>query len=578
LLASYSVDLVALVAALLALGGLDDERGSGSKVDLANAIDALRHRVRVVLQSGRLAAPARTPKILAILDHFIREVDQDETEGSWHPKASLIRLNADVGDDSQWRLWLGSRNLTRDISWDVGLVLVGHERGDGKQIPGIAELGRELAERARLPIAPKSRVFAELRNMRWQMPRGCTVEEVRLLLGKGRSLPEQPSGVRNLTVVSPFLDGTLVSQLGRWGDSNTRRVLVSTQSALSKLASQTGRPLERFSELLYLESPNLEVEGSPLPDGGSRSPSDDEELEGRGLHAKLILAEHARGRSLWLGSSNATQRGWSGPNTEVVARLSVTREIAAGLEAFVKEIGRRVGLETLPAFQEDELEERLETARRQVTARWRVLLRIGDEKPVLEAKAYPHPDDVEFELSVGLLGQPLATWPRGTRSLTLSPVSAGEVTELVRCKLSRGESALEWVQRTPMEPPLHEDRDRRALARYLDPRTFLQWIRALLTGDPLADGGGDWDAPKPRTGTAARGALLTWWAPTLEDVLKAWSRDPQALADIDRKVRAYLHVMKEERQDGDEPQDKQTLEEFSQIWEMLRRELVTGRA
>jgi hypothetical protein len=52
LLASYSADLVALVAAMLALGGLDDDRGSGSKVDFANAVDQLADRVRLRFAAG----------------------------------------------------------------------------------------------------------------------------------------------------------------------------------------------------------------------------------------------------------------------------------------------------------------------------------------------------------------------------------------------------------------------------------------------------------------------------------------------------------------------------------------------
>src|SRR5437016_2739214 len=56
-LASYSADLVALVAALLALAGLDDDRGSGSKVDFANTVDQLADKVRLISQAGRLMAP-----------------------------------------------------------------------------------------------------------------------------------------------------------------------------------------------------------------------------------------------------------------------------------------------------------------------------------------------------------------------------------------------------------------------------------------------------------------------------------------------------------------------------------------
>ena len=41
LLASYSADLVAVTAALLALAGVDDDRGSGGKVDFANAVNVV---------------------------------------------------------------------------------------------------------------------------------------------------------------------------------------------------------------------------------------------------------------------------------------------------------------------------------------------------------------------------------------------------------------------------------------------------------------------------------------------------------------------------------------------------------
>ena len=103
-LASYSADLVALVAALLALAGLDDDRGSGSKVDFANTVDKLADRVRLIAPAGRLMAPAKTPKILAILDRYVREVNLDETVASWHPKAGLAKQIADDGKNVQWRL------------------------------------------------------------------------------------------------------------------------------------------------------------------------------------------------------------------------------------------------------------------------------------------------------------------------------------------------------------------------------------------------------------------------------------------------------------------------------------------
>src|SRR5262245_1995749 len=167
LLASYSADVVALVAALLALAGLDDDRGSGSKVDFANAVDALADRVSLVAQAGRLIAPPTAPKILASLDRYVREFNLHESVASWHPKAVLTKQAAEDGSASQWRLWIGSRNLTRDLSWDVGLTLVGRSDGPGSVVPGISELVSTLAQHAKLPRLSSTKIRSELRQVRW---------------------------------------------------------------------------------------------------------------------------------------------------------------------------------------------------------------------------------------------------------------------------------------------------------------------------------------------------------------------------------------------------------------------------
>ena len=572
-LTTYSADLVAVVAALLALAGLDDERGSGSKVDFANAIEALRDRTRILVQAGRITAPTKTPKILCILDGFVREVAMNEAEGSWHPKAGLIRMTAEDGDAVQWRLWIGSRNLTRDTSLDVGLVLVGHPESGGRRIPGVAELGRELAARADLKSVGRTSVYKQLQSVHWEMPTGCTVEEVQLLLKSGRALPEAPPGIRKLAVVSPFLDGTMVNRFGRWGDDHTERVLVSTLPELGKLNAQASRPLAAYQDVLYLEAPSPEVDRFAPLDEESGLGSDDEQPDARGLHAKLICAEHQGGRSLWLGSANVTQRGWRGPNTEIVARFSVGSNVSDGLYALINE-GRLADPESLKPPEPDDLAERLEKAHREIAARWQAVQRIRDERPLLESTQLPHPDEPLAELWVGLLGQPLTQWPRGETSLQLPPISSAETTELVHCEVRLEAKSIGWLQRAPLDPPPDANRDHRALARYLDPRTFLLWIRSILTSDALSDGGGDWDDERQQHPATTRPAGPDWWAPTLEDVLKAWSRDPVTVKDVDRKVRRYMAVMGQEPPEGQAEEEREILEQFRSTWDVLRSQLV----
>ncbi|MBW3596067.1 MAG: phospholipase D family protein [Planctomycetes bacterium] len=576
LLASYSADLVALVAVLLALAGLDDDRGSGSKVDFANAVDQLNDRVRLVVQAGRIVAPAKAPKILAILDRYVREVVVNEQEASWHPKIALVKLQSD--DNTEWRLWIGSRNLTRSMSWDIGLTLVGSQATKGAVIDGIPELGFELATRAALPGVAPTRLRSELRGIHWQCPAGCGVNEVVLRNEtSGRDLPTPPDGLTQLVVISPFLDGTVIRRLGQWGEAGTRRLLISTQAELSKVAQQGEKPLNGFTELLYLDAPEPDFIQASDEAESENAASEDEEVEARGLHAKLILAQHAGGHTLWTGSANATQRGWFGPNIEIVAKAAVNRDVSHGLEVFVHDMANTVRLDELPSpIEPDEVEERLEEARKQVANRWAVTQTLNDELPFLNADAPPHPDDSEITLHVAVLGGSLILWTPNTSAIRLPQVAPGEQTELIQCCLRLEDKALSWLQRAQMDPPPDDDRDRQALARYLDPRTFLQWIRSLLTGDPLGDGGGDWDSDRRKTeGTKGQVARPVWWAPTIEEVLKSWSRDPGSLAFVDRKLQHYLKLYREQDDAERTEAEQRVIEEFHQTWQVIRRELVT---
>lgn len=578
-LASYSADLVAMVATLLALAGLDDDRGSGSKVDLANAIDQLADRVRMVVQAGRLIAPAKPPRILTILDRYVREVQLDETKASWHPKAVLAKHVQQDGDGAEWRLWIGSRNLTRDIAWDVGLTLIGRSDSQGSDIPGLSDLGATLAEQAALPrISPQS-IRRELQQVRWSVPAGCSINSLRLLDENiPRGLPSAPNRVDRLVVISPFLDGTIVGTLGKWGTADTPRVIVSTRSELAKLASQTGQPLASYSELLYLDAPVPDEQIAGDVSDRENANSEDEEPEPRSLHAKLIFAQSGARRLVWTGSANATQRGWDGPNREVVAELEVSSEVANGIENFVTEIAKTLHYEELGDPDEiDTTEERLETARKHVAAVWDVKQQLVDLVPNFTAAVDPNPPDMEIKLSVGLLTGNVVAWTRGSTSVQLPVISQAEVTELVWCRLCLGDSSICWLQRSPLDPAPDADRDRQALSRYLDPRTFLQWIRSLLTGESDGEGGGDWycelKAPLPR---GKYDVVPTWWAPTIEEVLRSWSRDPNSLKLIDSKVRHFLKLYQEQNDSEVPAEDLAIVEEFHQTWQILRGELMEG--
>jgi len=574
-LSTYSADLVSLGASLLALAGVDDEQGTGSKVDFANAFEQLRGRVRVVLQAGRIARPRQRLPFITVFDRFIREVQLDETHHSWHPKVALVRFSSVEASNVSWRLWIGSRNLTRDVSWDAGLLLTSDPSGI-QTITGIVELGIELANRAQLVGWTESRVRKELAAIRWSSPPGVRVEEVMFLTPDGsRSLPMAPAALSRLTVVSPFLDNTVVSNLANWAAH--QHVLISTTSEMARLAKRAGHSLNCF-ELLSLDSPEPEAT-SPQPIGipvVSSSDAPESELEGRGLHAKLLLAEHAKGRTLWMGSANATGRGWNGGNYEVVARLTVDNTIAEGIYA-LETIARPWRLQDLPPDSaEDRDEEALEQARKILAAEWPLVQKRTADGSCLLAKR-PPPLAPEILLEAAALGCDFVEWiPTKAEIQLRCPNEESELVELRLCLRANKKLGCEWLQYAPFDPELPEDRDRRAIARFLDPRTFLAWLRVLLAEDDAGYGGGLWNDPIIDHGDATSGQATKWWAPTIEDALKAWTpNNKERLQTVDRHVRNYIDFIRTQVDLQSESDEMKALDSFRKAWAVIRKELLS---
>ena len=325
-----------LCGALLALTGCDlDNRRTGSRVELVKAIKSLRGKVRVLAQTGRVAHPNIHRPILNLLDRFVKTVDADENTSSWHPKVALVRYhNLEEINDRQWRVWLGSRNLTRALNWEAGLVLASRSDGKGQHIDGLAHLGQALAVRAKLAEFSAKSVAMELAKLTWECPPGSKVHRVSLLgpdLAKG--FPKPPSDVERMFIISPFLDAKTVRAAYDWGAAETRRTLVSTAMELQRLLHEDGKVFMEFDDLRIQPLPDLPVEGAVTRDEEGNAAvevAESEDVPPAGLHAKLFFAAKGKRRQLWLGSANATERGWQGRNFEVVAELSIARDAADG--------------------------------------------------------------------------------------------------------------------------------------------------------------------------------------------------------------------------------------------------------
>ncbi|SPK72673.1 conserved protein of unknown function [Cupriavidus taiwanensis] len=588
LLASYSADLWSIGATLLALIGSDLDSGRGSRADMAGAIESLKGRVSVAIQRGRLARPRRMSKIAAVLDQFISEVSFDESHGSWHPKIALLCYEQD-GKPSSWRLWIGSKNLTRAWNLDFGLTIEATVQDrHARAVDGVADLGHHLASVCQLAAADPKAVRVQLDGLKWTMPRGIKVHRIALKRDQNSLVHLPPvKKAEKIVVVSPFLDGTFVKRVGEWGNGRTQHVLISTEMAVRKLACQAGTPLQRFGKHVYVyDHPELDEsapQSADMPDIVPASSPGEDEVIPFGLHAKILAVASGRTVRMWVGSANATQRGWMDGNAEVIAELECDTAAFQGLEHLIG-LARPVAVENLRGeVESDLLAERLEDCRRHLAASLSARLHVDGDRYTLRASEAPELLDPEVKLRVGLATTETVAWPQGQRDVPLGSVPIGEQTGLVRLQLVLGTLTCEWMQKFDIEPGLPPERDLEAIAAHLGPQQFLAWVRAMLNGgnsepddpnwddddDDDNDGKDDLDPPtKPARPISRKQEFRRI---TLEEMLSCWNHDPHAFAAAQSRIETYAEAVLRAATPTQEERDH--IEQLRSVWKLAQTSL-----
>lgn len=583
ILTSYSADLVVVVTALLALSDCDmDYRRTGSRVELVKAVESLRGKVKILTQANRITVPKKAHSILRLMDHFLKVIPTDERQHSWHPKIFLVRFHRDGDRENvMWRVWLGSKNLTAAMNWDVGLMIASRTDKGGASIPGLAELGFALAQRSGLPALKAADVQKELSSLTWDCPSGCEIRQIKLLLeGDPPLRPQPPPDTTHVLVVSPFLDTAaahcFVREIAEWGGTGTHRTLISTTPDLQRLWDSDRQVFSGFNKVCSMDYPDLPEVGGEL--ASAEAPpaalADGEEPSPLGLHAKIILATSRSQRRLWVGSANATRRAWSGRNYEVIAEAQIDRNIADALQEFAA--GAVEFKPSTKIAKVDELEDKLEHARQRLSNNWTLQQRLENNESLVIASRAPALSDLGVQVECAALGGAWVSWPDAEERVLLEGNRLDQRSNLLQIRLMVGDRQCSWLQFAACTPEPDVHRDRAIIAQYLDPRAFLLWVRSLLNNEAPDTSDSDWDESADTNSSDPQSNITSpdaTFAPNLEDILRAWARDPEAFRIADEKVTAYLSELSRRAEESNRTQDLKLLKDFEASWSTLAIEL-----
>lgn len=544
LAATYSLDLATLLSVPLHLALFSAERDGGLPSDAIGLLESLRRtasRLSVYCQQGRIHAPRSEHVLYGALEPVIVEA-RAPLGGSFHPKLWVLRFVKEGGEPLV-RLMVLSRNLTRDRSWDLSLVLEGHpggrRRAENRELAELVESLPSLAPRG-VPddLAHQAEGLGEeLHRVDWEMPEGF--DEVRFhVLGLHRRRWSLP-GSKRLAVISPFCASEALEKLA--DTTGDPAALISRAEDLAALEESTR---ERFAQCLVLD------EAVETEDAASDGATEGAAPALRGLHAKAYVAEVGCYTHLFTGSANATRAALLGLiNVELVAELVGKRSAVGGVDDLLGEAGLREILAPFTPPEEprpdgDEGRRRAELAREAVVD---ADLRLGCEgdgnlwRLTMEsARPFEFEDGTGLRAWLVTLSEDRAViadaLARG-EPVKLPPCALASVTGLVAFRLDfSGENSLRFVLNLPVDG-LPEGRDSAWLRAVVSDRAgFLRYLLLLLTQeDRLAGNPGL--LPAPTGGGDAGRSEGVEGLPLIEQLARTLSRDPERLRSVGRAVR-----------------------------------------
>lgn len=556
---TFSMDFPTALTVPVALalrGAMERDEITASPLAALAAMQRLREKVMICVEAGNIhASKGPQSPLVALIEDMVVGIEPP-VGGSFHPKIWFLRFEPteDTSKPIRQRLIIMSRNLTRDRSWDAGLVLDGIEKAEtSDQNPALVAFLDWLLPAAKRLRAPFSGLRDGLPKVLWDKVPGMGKPYFHVHFPKqSKDQLWRPGPYDRLAVISPFCDAAGLKRLGGKGPER----LVACDDWLAKLGDQRPQVCQVLNGSLLPEADDENV-----PDPEARS----------GLHAKLFIREKDDKTFITLGSGNATGAGLNGTNVEVFATLSGKTEVICGIDQMLGDQGlgpllddwtlRKVTDAELAA---DRFDERVRDARR-------ALVEAG---PTLEF----HADGTVYHATLDF-AQALK-WPDGPMGLkarlvttsgakdvepgapsNLGTLKKAQITTFIEFTLigERADQTAAFVtSAASVTVPRYEERLEALLADVVDaPEKVLRFVTAMLEDRPDLDSliGGWGGGTAGGQGAGANAAL----PPVLETLLAAY------LAGRDKDIRELDALISKM------PQSEGTdMNDFKALWAAFR--------
>jgi hypothetical protein len=593
---SFGLDFTALTALLLAM--LDQPAGEAAWDQHARrlqAITALDERVRVVVHRGQIRGEvAPSNRVFALLDRIVDEVHVENA--SFHPKVWVIKyvprrpLDLEARDGRKggpkaaagaiYRFLCTSRNLTLSSCWEAVARLDGDA---GAPKSGGTAMGADIAAFLQRVLKGTDRLSAPLRALLQELPRvDFSTEGSKVVRscaffwqwpGERRLIEAVDRGGRAALIVSPFVKPSALKALAA---RFKRLLIISRQEELDAFWDDS---IEKL-----IPRDNVWVVRADAAEEGS---ADGDEMPSLELHAKLLFCEYPgrgkKGRTeAWLGSANASPRGWglarsaNAMNCEAMIRIVPGIRPEHFLEQFACRDGRANGDEEpvlngwIERYQprrcepksesqkiDDLLDEVKQTfaslslsARLETSPESMVFVLHAPDRPTCLTLLSSYPQ-VAFQ--VVPLGLADSSTSRQADFATLAEddlrfegLSIGEIGSFLLVRLTHRPSSRykDFVLRVELNVADEIWAERRAafLKANLSPNDFRLFLRSILfEGEANSSNGDDGKnrGKRERPGPTGTHTPALFEDMTIEDILHACTQDRGRIEEVDRLLKLF---------------------------------------